>query len=115
MGKSIIILTAISLCAISAFAAASTTIKRSEFGSARSRSLAEPSGTISLLSPQDISDRIAEAKRLLQSTPTLSGDSVRLAVLDPDTAQLNVLALSKDEFLTKDAELSSTTQLDRSV
>jgi hypothetical protein len=52
---------------------------------------------------------------MLQSTPSPSSDSVKLAVLDPDSAQLSVFTLPKDQFLTKDADLTSTTQFDRSV
>jgi hypothetical protein len=62
----------------------------------------------SRLSPLYIGERISEARRLLQATFPASGDSVRLAVLDPESAEVSIVPLTKDEFLTKDAVLSAT-------
>ncbi|HEX8651643.1 MAG TPA: hypothetical protein VF708_12450 [Pyrinomonadaceae bacterium] len=59
--------------------------------------------------------RISEAKRQLAAQPALSGDFVRLAAEDPLTAQIHLFALSKDTFLTKDAEAALTTSLGSTV
>lgn len=55
--------------------------------------------------------RISEAKRELAAQPALAKDSVRLAAEDPFTAQLHLLTLPKDTFLTRDAEALLTTSL----
>jgi hypothetical protein len=59
--------------------------------------------------------RISEAKRLLAAQPALGTNSVRLAAKDPLTAQIHLLVLPKDTFLTKDAEAAVTTSLGQRV
>ena len=80
--------------------------------------LAGPALTSGGFSSADIVARISVAKELLSSKldpSTISHDSVRLAALDPDTSQLDIFSLAKDEFLTKDADLTATTQYGRKV
>jgi len=116
MRRSLPVLIAIFLCALSAVAAGlQPTGSPGEFGPSESQLINDSIVGSSTLSAAKITDQLTEARQLLQSTPSPSGDSVRLAVLDPDSAQLSVLSLPKDEFLTKDAQLTSTTQFDRSV
>jgi hypothetical protein len=59
--------------------------------------------------------RIAEAKRQLAAQPAPGKDTVRLAAEDPLTAQIHLLTLAKDTFLTKDAEANLTTSLGSAV
>ncbi len=55
--------------------------------------------------------RIAEAKRLLAAQPAPAADFVTLAAEDPLTTKIHLLRLSKETFLTKDAEAAVTTSL----
>lgn len=59
--------------------------------------------------------RIAEAKRQLAAQPAPDSNFVRLAVEDPLTSQIHLLTLSKDTFLTKDAEAVLTTSLGSTI
>ena len=73
------------------------------------------------LPPAQIRARIIEAERLLTSRllPTVLNDSatnmVTLALLDRSTAQLHLLSVSKEVFLTKSSEVTITTSLDAPV
>ena len=112
MRRSFPVLIAIFLCAISAIAAGlQPTGSSVKFGPSESPAIYVGSSTLAVAT---IADHLTEAKQMLQSTPSPSSDSVKLAVLDPDSAQLSVFTLPKDQFLTRDAELTST-QFDRSV
>jgi hypothetical protein len=51
----------------------------------------------------------------LQTSLSVSSDSVGLAVLDSEIGKLGVLSLPKTDFLTKDAVLSANTSLGRKV
>src|SRR6185503_1872319 len=69
-----------------------------------------------LLSPQAIRARIAEAERLFKSRPKPAGmvpsiDFVTLAILDRRTNRIHQLTVAKETFLTKDAEVNMTTSL----
>lgn len=59
--------------------------------------------------------RILEAKRQLAAQPAPGNDFVRVAAEDPGNLQIHLLTVSKDTFLTKDAEVSLTTSLGKSV
>jgi len=61
------------------------------------------------MSVVELNQRISEARQLLQESPTISQDSVRLAALDSTNGELTTIPLSKDEFLTKDANIEATT------
>ncbi len=69
------------------------------------------------LSPSMIQARITEAERLLKSRPrptsfsTSPTDVVTLALLDRVTTRLHLLSLSKETFLTRNAEVTMTTSL----
>jgi len=93
MRKSITILIAVLVCALTAVANTS-----------------ERDSTMAQFSTADISARIIEAKTLLRSLAPVAADSVRVAALDPNTSQVAVVSLSKDEFLTKGADLTAPTQ-----
>ena len=107
MRKSFVILSGIFVCALSAMGEAS------QQKTAASESLSSIRST--RLSSVDVTMRIAQARQLLQAESAVSRDSVRLAALDLDTGQVTIIPLSKDEFLTKDAELDSTTDLGQQV
>src|SRR5882762_2238180 len=68
-------------------------------------------------SPAMVRTRIAEAERLFKSRPRPSSlsssatDVVTLALLDQSSARVHLLSLSKQTFLTKNAELTMTTSL----
>jgi hypothetical protein len=60
-------------------------------------------------------DKLAQATQLLKARAQLSdGNSVTLAVLDPQTSELQLLPIQKDSFLTKGASLAVTSQSGRS-
>ena len=68
MRKSFTILTAILVCALTAVGATS-----------RTETSVTPATAISVV---ELNQRITEARQLLQESPTISRDSVRLAALD---------------------------------
>ena len=69
------------------------------------------------LSAATIKARIVEAERLFKSRPrpaslnTSALDVVTLALLDRNTSRIHLLSLSKQTFLSKNAELVTTTSL----
>ncbi|MGH9971296.1 MAG: hypothetical protein ACREBG_26370 [Pyrinomonadaceae bacterium] len=68
------------------------------------------------LSTQAIRLRIAEAERLFKSHPrptaiTPSIEFVTLAALDPNTARIHQVTVSKETFLTKGSEVTMTSSL----
>jgi hypothetical protein len=68
----------------------------------------------SALTTADLHDKLAQATQLLKAHAQLSGgNSVTLAVLDPQTSELQLLPMQKDSFLTKGASLSVTSQSGR--
>ena len=95
MRKSFTILTGILVCALTALGATS-----------RTETSVTPATAISVA---ELNQRITEARQLLQESPTISRDSVRLAALDSTNGELTTIPLSKDEFLTKDANIEATT------
>src|SRR2546421_4862604 len=95
MRKSFTILTGILVCALTALGAKS-----------RTETSVTPATAISVA---ELNQRITEARQLLQESPTISRDSVRLAALDSTNGELTTIPLSKDEFLTKDANIEATT------
>src|SRR6185369_386193 len=70
-----------------------------------------------LMTPSVIQTRITEAQRLLKSRPmttamtTPSLDFVTIAALERQTGRTHLVTLSKQTFLTKGAELATTTSL----
>jgi hypothetical protein len=67
------------------------------------------------LTTSDLRDKLAQATQLLKAHAQLSnGNSVTLAVLDPQTSEVQLLPMQKDTFLTKGASLSVTSQSGRS-
>jgi len=69
------------------------------------------------LSPNRIRSRINEAQRLMKVRPVPTAmtapslDYVTVAALLPETSQIHLIRIAKQTFLTKGAELSSTTSL----
>lgn len=101
MRKSFTILTGIFVCALTVNAA-----------SPQTKAAAITSEIVaSKRSPSALASHIAQARQMLQSAPSLAGDSVRLAVLNPQTDQLGLISVSKDQFLKKDAVLSAANSL----
>jgi hypothetical protein len=98
MRKSLTILTGILVCALTAEGATSRTETSAATQPARAA-----------LSIVELNQRISEARQLLQKDATISRDSVRLAALDSTSGELTTIPLSKDEFLTKDADIDTTT------
>src|SRR5256714_1412518 len=101
MRKSLTILTGILVCALTVVGATS----RTETSVAQLET-PRPSTAMSVV---ELNQRIAEARQLLQEGATISRDSVRLAALDPTSGELTTIPLSKDEFLTKNADIEATT------
>jgi hypothetical protein len=70
-----------------------------------------------LITPSFLQTRITEAQRLLKSRPlttamtTPSLEFVTIAALERQTARTHLITLSKQTFLTKGAELATTTSL----
>src|SRR5205085_1280677 len=88
-------LTGILVCALTALGATS-----------RTETSVTPATAISVA---EMNQRITEARQLLQESPTISRDSVRVAALNSTNGELTTIPLSKDEFLTKDANIEATT------
>jgi hypothetical protein len=69
------------------------------------------------LSPNRIRSRINEAERLMKVRPVPTAmtipslDYVTVAALLPETSQIHLIRIAKQTFLTKGAELSTTTSL----
>jgi len=61
------------------------------------------------LSVDELNQRISAARQLLQEGAAISRDSVRVAALDSTSGELTTIPLSKDEFLTKNADIEATT------
>src|SRR2546423_1412021 len=101
MRKSLTILTGILVCALTVVGATS----RTETSVAQ----LETPRLSTAMSVVELNQRIAEARQLLQEGATISRDSVRLAALDPTSGELTTIPLSKDEFLTKNADIEATT------
>jgi hypothetical protein len=92
--------------------AAQASAQGQEF-SARSESVIESSTlaetTPNGLSANEIKGKIAEAQTLLKSQAGLSNvNTVRLAVLAPDSAQIEFLSVPKDSFLVKNSDFLAT-------
>src|ERR1700730_2445809 len=72
---------------------------------------------VRLLSPQVIQARIVEAERMLKSRPlqtAMTSPSIQLvtlAALDLTSSRVHLITLYKDAFLTKGAELTTTSSL----
>jgi hypothetical protein len=73
------------------------------------------SGTITHLTPSVIQARVSEARRMLKTRPMATAMSVpsiqfvTVAALDRETARTHFITLSKQTFLTKGAEVNTTT------
>jgi hypothetical protein len=72
-------------------------------------------GPITHLTPSLIQGRISEARRMLKTRPMATAMSVpsiqfvTIAALDRDTARTHFITISKQTFLTKGAEVNTTT------
>src|SRR6185295_3910219 len=101
MRKSLTILTGILVCALTVVGATSRTET-----STSQLVVGTPATALSVV---ELKQRIAEARQLLQEGATISRDSVRVAALDSTSGELTTIPLSKDEFLTKNADIEATT------
>ena len=83
--------------------------------------LTTPTGPIANLTPSVISARISEAQRMLKTRPKPTAlavpqiEFVTIAALDRETARTHFIIISKQTFLTKGAELTTTTSEGTSV
>jgi hypothetical protein len=83
----------------------------------RSSAREESGASSRRLSPNRIRSRINEAERLMKVRPVPTAmtspslDYVTVAALLPETSQIHLIRIAKQAFLTKGAELSSTTSL----
>jgi hypothetical protein len=75
---------------------------------------ARNSTSVTTLSSAAVAEKLAEAKRLLNSREDGSV-SIALAALDPRVSEIHVLTLAKESFLTKGADVSLTTHLGKAV
>lgn len=107
MRKSLIILSGIVVCALNALG----NVSQENTPALGSQRAAPPAR----LSPAEITLRITEARQLLQSSLSVSSDSVGVALLDSELGKLGVVSLPKTDFLTKDSVLSANTSLGRKV
>jgi hypothetical protein len=75
------------------------------------------SASVTSLSGAEVAEKLAEAKRLLQTRAVASenGTSVALAALDPATSEIQTISLAKDAFLTKDATFLLNTESGKAV
>jgi len=74
------------------------------------------SASVAALSSEQIAQKIADAKQLLQSRQTsMTAVSVTLAALDPETSQINLISVPKDSFLVCGANLLATSQFGHSL
>jgi hypothetical protein len=101
MRKSLTILTGILVCALNVLGATSKTET-----SASQLPATTPATALSVV---ELNQRISEARQLLQEGAAISRDSVRVAALDLASGELTTIPLSKDEFLTKNADIEATT------
>ena len=107
MRKSFTILTGILVCALTA---------RANGPQSKAPGPAATSAAAATrLTSVDLASRIAEARRVLQSSPPLDSESIRLAVFNSQSEQLGFISLPKDDFLKKDAVLSAATSLGGNV
>jgi len=94
-----------------------STPNRQQQEESRSSSREEPNASLRHLSPNRIRSRINEAQRLMKIRPVPTSmmapslDYVTVAALLPETSQIHLIRIAKQTFLTKGAELSSTTSL----
>jgi hypothetical protein len=94
-----------------------STPNRQQQEESRSSSREESNASLRHLSPNGIRSRINEAQRLMKARPVPtvmtapSLDYVTVAALLPETSQIHLIRIAKQTFLTKGAELSSTTSL----
>lgn len=94
-----------------------STPSRQQQEESRSSSREEPNASLRHLSPNRIRSRINEAQRLMKIRPVPTSmmapslDYVTVAALLPETSQIHLIRIAKQTFLTKGAELSSTTSL----
>lgn len=94
-----------------------STPNRQQQEESRSSSREESNASLRHLSPNRIRSRINEAQRLMKIRPVPTSmmapslDYVTVAALLPETSQIHLIRIAKQTFLTKGAELSSTTSL----
>lgn len=94
-----------------------STPKGQQQDEARSSSRDESNASARHLSPNRIRSRINEAQRLMKVRPVPTAmtspslDYVTIAALLPETSQIHLIRIAKQTFLSKGAELSSTTSL----
>ncbi|HEX5883541.1 MAG TPA: hypothetical protein VFY67_03250 [Pyrinomonadaceae bacterium] len=94
---------------------AQTPAKDSKSGSPVFEAEPKPSGAITFLTPSVIQSRISEARRMLKTRPVPTAmpvgqiEFVTIAALDNETARTHFITISKQTFLTKGAELNTTT------
>lgn len=71
---------------------------------------------VTTLSADEINKEIAAATQFLKSRPALTSlTSIRLAMFDPQSGQMDFLSLSKDSYLVKDSDIFTNTDRGRSV
>ena len=93
---------------------AQTPAKDSKAGSPVFEAEPKPSGAITFLTPSVIQARISEARRMLKTRPVPTAmpvgqiEFVTVAALDSETARTHFITLSKETFLTKGAEVNTT-------
>src|SRR5438132_5091240 len=117
MRKSFIFLLVIFVCALGSAAAQSEPNSETNESVSGTFSVSAKAINTSTLSGSAIASQISEARRLLSSRPTagMASDRVTLAAFDPETSQTTIVSLPKKEFLTKDADLSATSEPGRSL
>src|ERR1044072_4998099 len=116
MKRRLLILIAISVCALAEIGVKAQSVNSLPGAGAN---VQPASGSETLPPPltmTKLQEKLDEAKELLKSKANIGGGGfVVLAVLDRQTAQVDLIAVAKDLFLTKGAKLYTTSQGGRAV
>ena len=118
MKKGLQILIAIVVCA---FIQVGASAQSSEFAGeipaeTTTSATTNPPNSARSLTAAELRSKLSESREALKSGAELSdGSHVTLAVLDPDTSELQLLTMPKDSFLTKGASLYVTSRKGRAL
>jgi hypothetical protein len=113
MRKNFIVLLSVFVCLLgSALAQDQNTLKTAQPNASATIATARKPVVDSkaFLSPAEVASEIASARQLL-SAHEIPQDMVTIAALDARASQIHFFSLPKNQFLVKDSDLSSTTQL----
>src|SRR4051794_37173122 len=115
MKKGILTLIAVTVCALMPLAAVAQNLN-----SLPAEMAVEPAATVTsvpanapALAVTDLRAKLNEAQERLKAQAGLGAATVVLAVLNPQTSQIDLVSVAKDSFLTKGVTLTATSQSGR--